>query len=337
MRLIKIALWLVVSANVWAGSDSQTPKDYKKLVDFANLASFAYCIKKGLATGYLGDSETGCRLSTCSTDEYSGIEVVKTFNSDESQNVGTGYCAIDRKHKRIILSFRGTSSRRDWVSNIDFLPTSYDPVSYDQFLEKCDSEPQCDGCSVHRGFYQILQTTLVPVMKHTADLLDKYPDYELHISGHSLGGALSILVGLEFQLMGYDPLVVSLASPKIGNKQFANFIDQQFNTKDVSKFIDAKHNFKRGLIRVTHKGDIVPSLPPSILYSHAGYEYHIDKTDTPHLPEDIERLGSSNDNTDEYVVDLDLKNFGNPSKLIPTAFYKNEHVNYFFKISGCDD
>lgn len=333
--------------NLLVCSTQVTPdptSDYNKLVDFANLASFAYCLKQGLTTGYLADHATGCRLTTCSHSQYSKIEIIKTFNFNDLENVGSGYCAIDKQQKRIILTFRGTSSRRDWLSNMDFLPTTYHPISYEHFQHKYTKNlPNCNNCNIHRGFYQVLKTSLVPVMKATAILLDEHPDYQLHIVGHSLGGVLSTLLGLEFQLMGYDPLVVSFACPKIGNEQLMQFIDEQFHTNQVVDFIDSNHDLKKGLIRVTHKGDIVPNLPPSMFYSHAGYEYYIDKVDLPHLPNDVVSVGSSFRVENEHCTPslFKRKNIDKFTetllKLSPMAVWKEEHVNYFIKISGCDD
>jgi predicted lipase len=248
-------------------------------------------------------------------------------------NVGSGYCALDNNRKVILLVFRGTASRRDWISNIDFLPTKYQPISSDGTLGDLDYE--CDDCKVHRGFYNILKTSMVPVIEKTLALKQRYPDYQLWVIGHSLGGALTFLTGLEFQLLGLNPLVVSFASPKIGDKNLMEFADRHFKTRQVEEYIDEFHNFNRGYIRVTHKGDIVPQLPPSIFYRHSGYEYFISKKDLPQGPEDLVRKGEVNLNDNEDKIQN--ATIGNPTKYWPAPFLKNEHVSYFIRISGCDD
>ena len=104
-----------------------------------------------------------------------------------------------------------------------------------------------------------------------------------------MGAALTMLSGIEFQLLGYDPLVVTYGGPKVGNQEFADFTDKLFDTEEVHNEITSSNDFSRGFIRVVHRHDIIPLLPP--MFSHAGYEYFIDKRDLPHEECDLDRRG----------------------------------------------
>jgi alpha-beta hydrolase superfamily lysophospholipase len=59
-------------------------------------------------------------------------------------------------------------------------------------------------------------------MEHPYDMIGKYPDYNIYMTGHSLGGALSTL--LAFKLAALEDARVNkpitcltIASPRVGN------------------------------------------------------------------------------------------------------------------------
>lgn len=92
------------------------------------------------------------------------------------------------------------------------------------------------------------------IRRHISESLTKYPDYEITLVGHSLGGAVAALAGLEMRLKGWNPVVTTFGEPMIGNKAFATFLDEQFGMATPN----AKHQRYR---RVTHVDDPVPLLP----------------------------------------------------------------------------
>jgi hypothetical protein len=61
-----------------------------------------------------------------------------------------------------------------------------------------------------------------------------------------------------FYIFGY--LVIFIRSPRVGNKEFAEYFKKKVTTKDKA--------------RITHFSDLVPHLPPQTLdYIHAVPEY----------------------------------------------------------------
>lgn len=308
------------------------PPDYGKLVEYAQYASIAYCLKKGLSTGKLGENGTNCPLEVCTSNEFKDTRIVRTFNCNEWSEGGSGYCAIDKKQKRILLVFRGTASRRDWTSNIDFFPVKYTPLSYTgELLKTAEPKIECENCSAHRGFYGLLKKPCIrSVLEEVIEMKEKHPDYNLVIVGHSLGAALTLLSGIEFQLLGYEPLVLSYASPRVGNSGLTAFADKVFNTKNLIQEIDSTSNFDKGYIRVVHKNDLIPCLPPSPIFEQCGYEYFITKRDLPHGPSTVERRGSGYFD-DQLVSDLTITN----RNMWHSFLRKYEHTNYLVKISGC--
>lgn len=284
--------------------------DYDTLVDYANIVSFSYCIKSGLSLG-----PVSCPMERCEAARYKAIEILEIFNFNDMGDIGSGFYAIDLYKHEIILSFRGTSSRRDWFANIDIAPIPYEPL-----INLRDNQPRvvCKGCKVHRGYYNFLRKNLEDILVKIKHLKTENPDYKVVVLGHSLGGALALLSGIEMHLMGYNPLVLTYAGPKIGNRKMMSFVDGLFDTKSLQ-------GIDHGYIRVVHTRDIVPMLPPTNFFVHGGIEYFISKRYLPHLKHDVERK--------MFKV---AEAFPMIGRIFPeTAKY--EHTHYFLKISGCKD
>lgn len=320
-----IALTTMVFCDVLDDSD----EDYRQLVYYAKLASVAYCLKKGLQPGLLGDEQTRCPKTMCQEDEYKHIKLIKTFDFNDWGDVGSGFYAIDKEQKEIILSFRGTSSRLDWLSDLDIMPVKYEPLINLQPFQKVEIE--CHNCKVHRGFYKFLVKNCVSIIEETKQLKEKHPEYRLVILGHSLGAALTILAGIEFQLMGYHPLIIAYACPKVGNGAFMQFADKLFETSELADEIDSKHKFTKGFVRLSHTNDLVTQLPPSPVFKHGGYKYHIEKKLLPHRASDIERRGIKDNEEHSDVTDM---TFG---KLFSNTRSKYAHSHYLTRMTGCDD
>lgn len=296
--------------------------DFHSLVDYVKIASIAYCIGHGLVVGKLLDT---CGLNRCSDHALRDIEILKYFDFNHWSEIGAGFYGIDRVNERIILGFRGTSSIQDWKGNIDAIPVPYRPI-----VKRKKYEMKCDNCYVHRGFYQFLSRNCLDIIEEVLELKECYPDFTLVVVGHSLGGALAILSGVELRLLGHETLVVSFASPKVGNSATMKFIDKIFHTKEVSKTIRDSHSFRHGFIRVVHKNDPVPYLPPGI-YVHGGCEYYINKADLPHKLSNLERIPYQEEGYFEFVQQslgvFDLRNM----------WGRKEHRNYFMVVPGCTD
>lgn len=332
MELKHLLILLIISPLVSVVADTVLsaqgdPQDYKDLVHFAGIASIAYCIKHGLQPGELEEEDTNCPQERCQAEEFRDIEVVQIFDYNERGGVGSGFYGLDHKRKEVLLVYRGSASSRDWFSNVDAMPVKYDPslnldLKFDDF--------ECEGCLVHRGFYLFIRNNSSIVFKKVNELCNEYSDYQLVVVGHSLGGALAILGGLELNLMGQKALVISFGGPRIGNHKLMDFIDETFDTPGLESNIEKHKSLQPGLVRVTHQNDFVPYLPPpSMLFSHAGYEYYINQRDTPHTNRVIERKGS-----DFSANTINVK-VPSPGKLWPESFGKYEHTHYFIHITDC--
>ncbi|KAK9455065.1 Alpha/Beta hydrolase protein [Dipodascopsis uninucleata] len=198
---------------------------------------------------------------TRACDFFTSFELVKEFSSDTQRSSCSGYVALDHYHHRIIISFRGTHSVADIVTDLVYLQDSYVPYHVGG-----TRKPTCNNCNVHRGFLRSYIETQEQIRDIVAELIGKYPDYGVLVTGHSLGGAIATLVGVEMALMDVPNLkVVTLGAPRVGNSNFADFFDLLFSFPANSA------------VRVTHKNDPVVRVPLGPEWRHTSGEIYISK------------------------------------------------------------
>lgn len=133
------------------------------------------------AAAYCGKSTYQSRTFKGPTTGFVVTSVVADTASDTQGFVG--YLPSD---KSIYVVFRGSSSIRNWISNLDAWKTSY------------TSFPDCN-CQVHKGFYQAEQKVIGGIISQVKTLKAKFPNYAVKTTGHSLGMSLfPSLLSLSF-------------------------------------------------------------------------------------------------------------------------------------------
>lgn len=309
------------------GSDEQTPDpDYYELRKYASVSSVAYCLSIGLSLGRVGDQGGNCTSSACRKEYLADLDIKKLFNFDNFLEVGHGFIAVDAALESIFVTFKGTSSYTDWFNNLDIINTAYKP----QVIGNNDFDVSgmcCVNCRVHRGFASFDRLRGIQIIDMIIDVKDDYPDYQIKLTGHSLGAALALLTGIELRLLGYNALVVTLGSPKIGNRQFTKFVDRLFETSLVIEHVQEHKSFenlKNGYIRMLHHHDLVPFLPPTSKYTHAGYEYYLSVEGVNQTPMTIYRRGTSYLENEKFDYMETIKNFR-----------RIDHSSYFMPVTTC--
>jgi len=165
--------------------------------------------------------------------------IIKFFtNSEDLQCI---FGKIPNKKKYIIV-FRGSESIKDWINNIKF---------FKKRLIK--------NIKVHSGFLNqlICDDTFKKMKECVRENIQKNPDWEWYVTGHSLGAGLSVLTGYFMSKIFKNTLwtVLSLASPRIGNKDFKS---------DIEKISNLRH------FRICNNRDIITAMPMWGYY-HTGY------------------------------------------------------------------
>ena len=155
------------------------------------------------------------------------------------------FSTITKTGSTMWIAFRGTKNIREWGNNARYsqkiLPQNNQSSVQKQmmFLQGAETPP-----TVHNGFLKIYE-------KHRTQIYSLIQDHKpdkIVITGHSLGGAIAILTGVDLKNKGKNVVVYTFASPKVGGGEFSDFVQQ----KAVRVY------------RIVNTEDIVPGLPASV-------------------------------------------------------------------------
>ncbi|EAT89128.2 hypothetical protein SNOG_03923 [Parastagonospora nodorum SN15] len=255
-----------------------------------------------------------------------------------------GYIALSHSptNPRLILAFRGTYSIANTIADLSTIPQDYVPYpgrddheTTSDFLVPRQNDqdpppadpPKCQNCTVHTGFYSSWLNTRNVILPHVTEALEKFPNYKLVLVGHSLGGAVAALAGLDFNARGWDAHVTTFGEPRLGNNEFSNYIDERFNI--------TPHHESNKFHRVTHAGDPVPLLPLAEWgYSMHSEEIFISETDLPFSIADVQYCDGNEDVHCIAGSDRDR-----PSWAVPARFKFWQlffaHRDYFWRLGLC--
>ncbi|KAK3945194.1 Alpha/Beta hydrolase protein [Diplogelasinospora grovesii] len=242
-------LYLLTAGGVTAALAATLPSHHKQQqrapdVTAQELANVDFYAQYSAAASCNSNNSPGqavtCANDTCPAVEADGATTVVSFSGVLTDI--RGFVAVDPAAQVVVVSVRGSSSIRNWVT--DFIFTQV----------PCPLTP---GCLVHAGFYlawtEISSVVLSAVQSATA----AHPGYTVIATGHSLGGAVATIAAAYIRDAGYATDLYTYGSPRVGNLYFARFVTQQ----------------PGGEYRVTHTDDPVPRLPPIILnYRHTSPE-----------------------------------------------------------------
>jgi hypothetical protein len=229
---------------------------------------------------------------------------VSTWNTGTLVTDSCGYIAVDHGVPRqeddedsgrpepphrpsVIVAFRGTYSITNTIMDLSTIPQEYVPYPAPDDGEDGEpiQPPRCDNCTVHMGFLASWRSARDMVMPQLLAVRQKYPSYPVQLIGHSLGGAVAALAGMELRLsLGWDDVrVTTFGEPMIGNGALARYLELAFELDNSAEPTDDLPYH-----RVTHANDPVPHLPLAEwgFRPHSG-EIYISKPDLQPAPEDV--------------------------------------------------
>ena len=164
-----------------------------------------------------------------------GFTDVRPFDLRRGKDIDTqGYVATN--DSRMLVAFRGTSSLPDWITNIQ---AAKDPGPWG---------------NVHEGFQDAFLVSALNIGKSIGEIRGRR---EIWITGHSLGGALAVLLAATLAENGIEVAgLYTYAAPRVGDRSFARNLNQSLQGKPHW--------------RVVNEGDLVPHLPSELRFSHSG-------------------------------------------------------------------
>jgi hypothetical protein len=199
-----------------------------------------------------------------------------TMSVDAMLLRSTAYIVQSEDGRVVILCYRGTPPL-DLISWA--LDTEIEPEQVD--IGRAGDPLRGD---VHGGFYRNVRATRSDVVKVLLRTLDGRPIVTgargvakpleaLYITGHSLGGAMALLMAMMLRKTqpGTDygriadklSAVYTFGQPMVASRQLADDLQQD--------------SFFRGkLVRYIYNKDVIPQLPPLGDYAHFGQEHQYD-------------------------------------------------------------
>lgn len=159
----------------------------------------------------------------------------------------------------ITASFRGTDplAIKSWLVDLESAVLADYP----------HQDGGCTGCKVGDGFLRAFEAVRNETVGAVLQLAQRYPQYPVLLTGHSLGAAYVALLAMELWRHGLTNVtVVTYGQPRVGNAAFA------------SGYANATAASRSRSWRLTHFADPVPHLPlEAMAFRHVSTEVHYDE------------------------------------------------------------
>lgn len=164
---------------------------------------------------------------------------------------GHGFVGLDAPQNVVYIVFTGTDplAVQNYFDDLDFIPVEF---------------PGCEGCWVHRGFYHTYLGLRDQVLDTLAVFSHDHPSAKLHITGHSLGGAMAVFAALELiHSLGLRvQTLYTFGQPRVGNAAFQTFLHEALSLSSCAHF------------RITQHRDPIVHLPPTFVPSRSmGFQH----------------------------------------------------------------
>jgi hypothetical protein len=200
----------------------------------------AYCRYENIADWKCG--------RVCSDPLTVDTRVVTLFTaSPTTTRYADGFIAVNDRHEQIIVSFRGSLSLLNWISNLRVWQ---------------ETVPWGQAGSVHSGFLSVYKKMASVVQSGLLEQQLLHPHYSVLFTGHSLGGALASLAAVD-QAVNTTRRVslITFGQPRVGNLEWSQFVNTTLSGT---------------LQRWVNKADLVPHLPLySLRFVHHPREYWV--------------------------------------------------------------
>ncbi len=212
-------------------------------------------------------------------------------------SLGRGFCRLFSNEQHVVIALRGTRERIDWkIANLRCLPVPMRGHSTSRFFAPL----------VHQGFQDCLyfddKTTDKPSLDAIIDHIDVLlgvggGNRRIVVAGHSLGGAMAILLTLKIALLRPDLAsrieeVVTFGAPAVGFGRFKKAV-RQLGVK---------------ITRIVNGVDLVSFAPPAF-YRHVGDEIWLREDGVEQQPTWLRRIILGRFNVTQALRDHDIKSY----------------------------
>lgn len=317
---------------------------YQHLYTYAHLLDIAYCIDSLRRINPPFDCELDCKSlfpdlqlvyqwffddSVCG---YIASSQRGLFNSSNEFLQKNEYPPKDpflkkleylqNDHHTVIISLRGTRSVLDTLTDLKFDMTPY--LLPGTHIPMCGSQ-----CKVHAGFHEYYRNTFDVIHPYIVSELKKGgPNTKLVLVGHSLGGAVALLLSLHYLALGVKNLeVVTMGQPLVGNQEFVDWADSVLG----SQYSLNEKTANRKWLRVIHRDDMVTTVPRGSFlqrYSQFNNQIYLNASAANAAPRQDQIVDCRSGNNAQCIA-------GDVLQFRPATDYILSHNTYFRHLGLC--
>ncbi|TPX65742.1 hypothetical protein SpCBS45565_g04951 [Spizellomyces sp. 'palustris'] len=262
-------------------------------------AAAAYCLK------FFLNKNWDCR-ERCTSPLTSGTVITDYFTKSQS----VGYVAYNDAQRAIIVAFRGSLTPSNFANDMLMWKTEL-CLGGEHLTAPSDAQ-------IHYGFQNTYLAARDHVRAAVGNLLNhpQRKNYAIHVAGHSLGGAISVLSAVDLldhfgNTLAGRITVYTYGEPRVGNAAYARWV----NSLPIS------------FHRVTGWGDVVTSIP----LRDWGYLHHEEEY---YIPSKSNIRECSGANALESSSCINAENLAkNVALAIVTPLGILSHLNHYFDIT----
>jgi hypothetical protein len=168
---------------------------------------------------------------------YGTWSIVHEFVRNSKLEIVRVFIVVNEEKKQVIVSFRGTKFEKDHKKSV---VNDWIFGNMDARLKKWRKDLDTGKC--HSGFMRHYKSVGYKLMAQVKHYLIR--GYLVTFSGHSQGGALSLLGALqcaeEMNSFKDQIFVITFASPNIGNKSFVQYYQSYIPESHIVQYITYK-------------------------------------------------------------------------------------------------
>ena len=191
-----------------------------------------------------------------------------------------GQAYVVTEMDKVIVAFRDTGSDKRWERILNMLTDARATLKKMSYLD--DSE--LSEIKAHEGFvseYMLFRDKVI-------EYVDMHPNKEVHVVGHSLGGALATIASFDIaSTLDREVNTVTFGAPRVGTKDFRSAFEK----------------LPINLYRVVVANDPIARVPGMLIpYEHVGQLIQINESGDMYAPADINTaiLFTKRDFTNHY-------------------------------------
>ncbi|TKR87350.1 hypothetical protein L596_011761 [Steinernema carpocapsae] len=284
MRLRVLILPLLFG---WASSAA-----VKSAYDYAFNDDFARYQMMPLSAAAYAEDPDPCFKTAFPYGNASIHKIVHKYIDVSDTDSCKAFSAVSHNDKTIILAFRGTNG---FVQLVE-----------EGFETLWDSDKFIAGGRVAHYFNLAFKTVWDEGLKNAfLELRNTYPDYEVWITGHSLGGAMASLAAATIAHLEYVEKsklkLLTFGQPRVGDWAFAKAHDslvfysyRVVHNRDTVPHVPPEHSpaawfdgYRHHASEVFYKNDMKPGQPYTVCHEDEGKtcsdQFYFDPYITDHL------------------------------------------------------